>query len=61
MFFVTMSHTLSRVLFLRLQLCYGFPELISTTWHSLLAIPEDQERISIQVDSKERTYQALRR
>ena len=23
--------------------CYGVPEFISTTWHTLLAIPSDQE------------------
>ena len=60
MFYVTMSHTLSKVLFLRLQLCYGYSDFIFTTWHTLLSIPEDQECIQIQVNTKGRTYQALR-
>ena len=60
MFLVTMSHTFSEVLFLRLQFWYGSTDFISTTWHTLLAILEVQECIQIQVDTKKMTYQDLR-
>ena len=60
MFYVTMRHIVTKVLFLRPQLCYGYSYFISATQHTLLGIPEDQECIQIQVDTKKRTYKSLR-